>query len=71
MTTTNDAFATNVKTEVVDGTIRNNNATPDPAPDGGVRQPPFKSTGMDDNNNDAEDNTSNIFHPPHLPLLQN
>ena len=59
VTTTNDAFATNVKTEVLDGTIRMNDDM-GPAPDGGVRQPPFKSTGMDDDNNDAEDNTSNI-----------
>ena len=62
VTTTNDAFATNAKTEVLDGTIRNNNATPGTAATKREEQQlPYKSTGMDDNNNDdAEDNTSNI-----------
>jgi len=56
VTTTNDAFATNAKTEVLDGTIRNNNATPGTAATKREeQQPPYKSTGMDDNNNDDVD----------------
>jgi hypothetical protein len=51
---TNDAFVANVKTEVDDWTIRNNAVGP-AAAKSGVQQPPYKSTGMDDNDIDAED----------------
>jgi hypothetical protein len=54
---TNDAFVANVKTEVDDGTIRNN-ATGAAASKSGVHQPPYKSTGMDDNNDDVDDKPS-------------
>jgi stalled ribosome alternative rescue factor ArfA len=60
VTTTNDAFATNVKAEVVDGTIRVNDMGT-AAAKREEQQLPYKSTGMDDNiNDDAEDNTGNI-----------
>jgi len=59
VTTTNDASVANVKAEVVvlDGSIRIN-AT-DTAQDSGVKQPPYKSIGLDDTIN-VEDNKSNI-----------
>ena len=59
LTTTNDAFATNAKTEVLDGTIRNNNATPGTAATKREeQQPPYKSTGMDNINDDVDDKLS-------------
>jgi hypothetical protein len=52
-TTTNDSVVANVNAEVDDG-IRVNAAGTSVAKSG-VHQPPYKSTGMDDNNIDAED----------------
>ena len=63
VTTTNDASddVSNVKAEVVDGTIRVNAAVTAAAKSSEEQQPPsYKSIGMDNINNDAEDNTSNI-----------
>jgi putative heme iron utilization protein len=63
VTTTNDASddVSNVKAEVVDGAIRVNAAGTAAAKRSEEQQPPsYKSIGMDNINNDAKDNTSNI-----------
>jgi hypothetical protein len=61
VTTTNASDAANVKAEVVDGTIRVKAAGTAAAKRSEEQQPPlYKSNGMDNINNDAEDNTSNI-----------